>query len=76
MHLKYSAKLNSRSTKWHSNQPEFENEENTKADAEESFAKPQLGIKVQEVKLFCLVWDTAKDTLSILLGTNCKQATK
>ena len=62
--------------KWHSNQPDLEKEENAQGDTEESYAKQQLGAKEQEVKLLGLAWETEKDTLSISLGSDCKQATK
>ena len=62
--------------KWHSNQRELEREKNTEEDTEKSYAKQQLGAKEQRVKLLGLAWDTGKDTLSISLGSDSRQATK
>ena len=80
-HLKSSAskifnKANFTLHKWHSNQWELEREKNTEEDTEESYAKQQLGAKEQRVKLLGLAWDTGKDTLSISLGSDSRQATK
>ena len=62
--------------KRHSNQQELEMEENVQGDTEGSYAKHQLSTKKQKVNLLGLAWETEKNTLSISLRANSKQATK
>ena len=61
--------------KWHSNFKELETEGNS-GEVEQTFAKEQLGVKLDETKLLGLLWNKAKDTLKIEFSGKGAEATK
>ena len=51
--------------KWHSNIPELESEVKPSDEADQSFAKQQLGVGNDKTKLLGLQWNKAEDTITV-----------
>ncbi len=63
--------------KWHSNREELENyNHKPTSDEAPTYAKQQLGSNSFEAKLFGLLWDKSKDTLSVTISKKKSASTK
>ncbi len=63
--------------KWHSNREELENSNHKlTSDEASTYAKQQLGSNSFEAKLFGLLWDKSKDTLSVTISKEKSASTK
>eukprot|EP00794_Sanderia_malayensis_P007573 gene7573-biopygen6100 len=61
--------------KWHSNIEQLETHKN-ETNANQSYAKEQLGVRADEVKMLGLTWNKTKDSLAVVFPSNQAEMTK
>eukprot|EP00112_Aurelia_sp_Birch-Aquarium-sp1_P007313 Seg1796.10 transcript_id=Seg1796.10/GoldUCD/mRNA.D3Y31 product="hypothetical protein" protein_id=Seg1796.10/GoldUCD/D3Y31 len=61
--------------KWHSNAKELETDREEK-DADQSYAKEQLGVRANETKMLGLAWNKAEDSLGVAFPAKQAELTK